>query len=637
MKKIRKINPKLLELIVTPDYKSVEGEKENNAELFDTICEGERHDKLVKFACALSRQGLSESALIDTLLNLNDTLCENPLPEKEVIQIARSIFGYKNYKNNPDLNNKGVNDKIFRLLYKTKGNAEERYQIISNLIIKDLEINGKFIKTNEDSCYFFNNEDKVLIEINPENMNYKKLLLTKYKINPKLRIYTFLHQAILIHCYNKEEQTNVYKYAHYDIAANKLYVKCGPSKMYLVDTKNICLCDNGDDGVLFSDVVDSEPFDYVVNNTGKDYIIDEVVSLCNFNQSELDVETQKILAKAYFLSIFMPELLVTKPIITIIGTKGSGKTTLLKAFVKILFGKKHNVCSVPNKLDDLDVLVVNSHFLALDNWDLYKAEYGDKIAVYATGGYIQKRKLYTDSEMFKAKIDTFIGISTRALNIRRDDLLQRLILLEVNPVSGGYIAETDLMKPIEDNRNEIMLQALNEIQRIMRIIESKKYKSLRSGFRMADFAKFLTLLLNNQEQAEEHLKKMTQRQKAASVENDILLLYLASFVLLYEENYYSAHEIYKLIVEIDKDKNFPNVKTDFEKQYENVITLARRINNIKDDIKEYLIIETRKGRSNKTEYLLKKGEKFDELDNSVEIKQKISEADCEVTIQINSP
>ena len=29
----------------------------------------------------------------------------------------------------------------------------------------------------------------------------------------------------------------------YDIAANKLYVKCGTSKMYLVDTKNICLCD----------------------------------------------------------------------------------------------------------------------------------------------------------------------------------------------------------------------------------------------------------------------------------------------------------------------------------------------------------------------------------------------------------
>ena len=127
MKMIERINPKLLKLIVTPEYKSIQDNIKNEAELFDTICEGERHDKLVKFAGALSRQGLSESALIDALLNLNDTLCENPLPEKEVIQIARSIFGYKNYKNNPDLNNKGVNDKIFRLLYKTKGNAEERF------------------------------------------------------------------------------------------------------------------------------------------------------------------------------------------------------------------------------------------------------------------------------------------------------------------------------------------------------------------------------------------------------------------------------------------------------------------------------------------------------------------------------
>lgn len=614
MKTIQKINPKLLKLILTPEYKSVEGEKKNNAELFDTICEGERHDKLVKFAGALSRQGLSESALIDALLNLNDTLCENPLPEKEVIQIARSIFGYKNYKNNPDLNNKGVKEKIFRLLYKTKGNAEERYQIISNLIIKDLKQLGEFIKTKSNDCYFFNSEDKTLIQINPENLNYKKLIW-EYRINPKMRVYNFLHQAIIIYCHIEGKTTDVHKFAYYNIVANKLYIKRNASQMYIVDTKNICLCDNGVDGVLFSDVIDSEPFEYVENKNGTDFITEKIISLCNFNPTFLDVKTQRAIAKTYFLSLFMPEFLNTKPILTVIGSKGSGKTTLLKAFVKTLYGKKQNVSLVPSKMDDLDVLVVNSHFLALDNWDLYKSEYGDKLAVYATGGYIKKRKLYTDATMYEAFIDAFIGMSTRTLNIKRDDILQRLLLLEVNPVIGGYIAEPDLMKPIEDNRNEIMSQALDEIQRIMRIIESKKYKSLRSGFRMADFAKFMTIYLDDTKQAEEYLANMTKCQRAASTENDILLYYLCAFTMEYSGRYYNAQEMYALIVNFEKQEDKTHIKTEFEKSYENVFSFAKRLNNIKNDIKEYFIIETRKGRANQTEYKIERGKKFDELRN----------------------
>lgn len=62
---MKTINPKLLELITSPEFKTIQVEQNSNAELFDVICEGERHDKLVKFAGDLSRQGLSENALIE--------------------------------------------------------------------------------------------------------------------------------------------------------------------------------------------------------------------------------------------------------------------------------------------------------------------------------------------------------------------------------------------------------------------------------------------------------------------------------------------------------------------------------------------------------------------------------------------
>ena len=597
--------------------KQFKEEKVHDVELQDCIVEGERHDKLVKIAGSLSRQAYSESALKEALLSLNETLCENPLPEKEVEQIAKSIFKYANYKTNPDLqNDNDTVSKVINLLYSSKGNANERSQKISDLIIDDLNTKGKFITTSNDDCYFFSNNDKTLIQLNPESINYKKLI-SEYRINPQMRVFNFLHQAIIIYCFNNAENSEVYKFAHYDIRNNKLYIKCGVSQMYIVDTKSITLSDNGTDGVLFSDIVDSEPFEYIKNIGKKDYIFENIIALNNFDNTSLEVGIQQTLAKAYFLSLFMPEFLTTKPILTIIGSKGSGKTTLLKAIVKTLYGRKHNVCSVPSKLDDLDVLVANSHFLALDNWDTYKADASDKIAVYATGAFIKKRKLYTDSTMYEAFIDAFIGMSARALNFKRDDILQRLILLEVIPIPNGYIPESELMKPLEENRNYLMSQAINEVQHILQLIESKKYFGLRSSFRMADFANFLTLLLDDKSKSEEYLKKMTQCQQSASIENDVIIGYLVAYVEINKENWHNANEMYKAIVSIDKDESKPHIKTDFEKSYESVFSFAKRLNNIKNDIKDFIIVETRKGRANSTEYCIKKGLKVDELDKRI--------------------
>lgn len=597
--------------------KQFKEEKVYDVELQDCIVEGERHDKLVKIAGSLSRQAYSESALKEALLSLNETLCENPLPEKEVEQIAKSIFKYANYKTNPDLqNDNDTVSKVINLLYSSKGNANERSQKISDFIIDDLNTKGKFITTSNDDCYFFSNNDKTLIQLNPESINYKKLI-SEYRINPQMRVFNFLHQAIIIYCFNNAENSEVYKFARYDTHNNKLYIKCGVSQMYIVDTKSITLADNGTDGVLFSDIIDSEPFEYIENIEKRDYIFENIIALNNFNDTALEIEVQQTLAKAYFLSLFMPEFLTTKPILTIIGSKGSGKTTLLKAIVKTLYGSKHNVCSVPSKLDDLDVLVVNSHFLALDNWDTYKTDASDKIAVYATGGFIKKRKLYTDSTMYEAFIDAFIGMSARALNFKRDDIIQRLILLEVIPISNGYIPESELMKPLEENRNYLMSQAIDEVQHILQLIESKKYFGLRSSFRMADFAKFLTLVLDDKEKAEFFLFTMTQCQKKASIENDPIISYLGAFAEIDKEDWHNASDMYKLIVLIDKDENRPHIKTDFEKSYENVFSFAKRLNNIKNDIKDFIIVETRKGRANLTEYCIKKGPKFDEMYNSV--------------------
>ena len=87
------------------------------------------------------------------------------------------------------------------------------------------------------------------------------------------------------------------------------------------------------------------------------------------------------------------------------------------------------------------------------------------------------------------------------------------------------------------------------------------------------------------------------------------------------EGYYIAQAIYKSIESmISAARNNHQVnKNEFFQNYENVFSFAKRLNNISKEISDFIIIETRKGRANQTEYKLSKGEKFEDIDRVIEI------------------
>ena len=58
------------------------------------IAEGGRNSTLTRLGGALRRQGLDEGALATALLDENARRCEPPLPDEEVVGIARSLARY---------------------------------------------------------------------------------------------------------------------------------------------------------------------------------------------------------------------------------------------------------------------------------------------------------------------------------------------------------------------------------------------------------------------------------------------------------------------------------------------------------------------------------------------------------------
>jgi hypothetical protein len=268
--------------------------------------------------------------------------------------------------------------------------------------------------------------------------------------------------------------------------------------------------------------------------------------------------------------------------------------------------------------------VANAHFLPIDNLDTHREGLNDKLAVYATGGNIRKRKLFTNSQIHEEKIDAFLGITTMGVTFRRDDILQRVLLLSVKPIpANSFIAETELFENIIKDRNKILSQLLNEVQKILQKIAQKKYIGYKTGFRMADFAKFYTLFLDEYETAEQNLRKMTKCQQRTGLDNDIIISYLAEFIYNSKEGvFYNANEIYTLLVtliEQAEDKGHFIYNNEFLKSYKSVHAFAKRLNNIKSEIADFIQIETRKGRANQTEYRLLKGEKFEEISRVLKI------------------
>jgi len=611
---LTKINAKLLEMI-SGEKLSKTVPLSRDIILTDTFGEGERHDRLVRLAGALSRQGLSADALAENLANLNESLCVPALPHSEVMDIAKSVFKYKNYERNPDLyESSDTAQKVRARLHTNKGNVNKKNQEIADFIIKDLVDKGKFYRTNLCDYYYFDNSANTLGKIERESIGFKTLL-SGYGLNPQMPSYKFVSEAILIYAHNNGTLTDVYKFAHYDKAQNLLYVKHSDSDFYKITVKDIELCPNGTDNVLFTGMISVEPYEYLPDTPQDiDYISDLIIKLCRFDESEIPADVQAKLVYTYLIALIMPEFLATKPILVTVGTKGSAKTTFMKCAAKTCYGAKANVNAMPNKFDDLDVLVINNHFLNLDNVDSYQKGINDKLAVYATGCCVKKRKLYTDSQVFEAEIDAFIAMTTRTLFFKRDDVLQRLILIALKPISGGYIAENELLKPVIENRDNILTQMFDEAQKVMRRIATGQYKNFKSDFRMADFARFMAILMDNPEESEACLRQLTAVQRAKCIENDIIMPYLLAFTSYCEGRFCTAQDIF---MALEGEHIYKLVGSEsrkyFVEAYPNVPSFAKRLNNIKDDIREYIVITTKKGRGNVTLYSFEKGEHFDDL------------------------
>lgn len=242
-----------------------------------------------------------------------------------------------------------------------------------------------------------------------------------------------------------------------------------------------------------------------------------------FGANGTSPDQQKELIKAWFLSTFFPNVMPTRPLLTIIADPGAGKTTAARRFLFILEGPHANVNGlVGDKPDSLRASIAAHKFLVLDNIEKSKRyETVDLLNRVSTGTDIELRKLHTTNEIQRIKPDCFIILTATSLPFAEESLFTRMLPVELATITNP-IPEYIMQRSILDNIDGIWMGILDLLNPVIKQLKSVRTAPAPTETRLADFSVFCARIQGLQNGADgvlngevllKGLEMMTNRQK----------------------------------------------------------------------------------------------------------------------------
>jgi len=248
---------------------------------------------------------------------------------------------------------------------------------------------------------------------------------------------------------------------------------------------------------------------------------------------------QRELIKAWFLSTFFPDIMPTRPLLTIIADPGAGKTTAARRFLYVLEGPHSNVNGVvADKPDSLRASMGSHKFIVLDNLEKNKSYWlVDLLNRISTGTHIELRKLHTTNEVQRILPDCFVILTATALPFAEESLFTRLLPIELAAIKNPT-PEYAMQNKILQNLDGIWMGNMNMLNQTVRELRAVKTAPAPTESRLADFTVFCNRIrgmsnsTNNAggvldgEQLIKGLEMMTNRQKVLLHESSPMIAVL---------------------------------------------------------------------------------------------------------------
>lgn len=532
-------------------------------------------DKRVERVCAirLPHDGTKHG------VGLDDYLLDHSVDElRELIEQASSTTFVKGHiKLTRRLPNISNTDKI---------------DMISSLVIKDQQQTGRFYN-DTDRAFYFINKSRQLNEI--QSLPYQFHVgdgYGLYRNNAEFKsIMAKLEEEAVLRGHN----ASIKNFAYYD--ASSVYVYNNDGGIYHIKDSTIRCFANGTDNVLFKHN-SYEPIQYREGCTN--YLQRYLFDVANFQQSEqtiLSPPQQQLLFTVWLYSLFFPDLLPTKPILTMTGEYRSGKSTIQRIIGKLLFGRKFNVTMLQGERDFL-AGVANEHYLVYDNVDVNEEWIRNAICSLATGFTIKLRKLYTTNEMYEAQPICYLAINSMTQSLyKRPDVASRLLIFRTKALTET-MPENFFHDNIVQYRNEIFSEIFDTIQKMLPYI--KRERQYVGNFRMADWANLgfmLCKVWGKEHEFRIALDTLTQEQTSLPLEDDPIVELIEKWL----QDSYNVNRLVsasELFGELKRIADAQNITFPFK----SVVSFGKVLASMVTNMRNVFDVEVSKGRSNRTLY-----------------------------------
>jgi hypothetical protein len=381
---------------------------------------------------------------------------------------------------------------------------------------------------------YLKTHDGRLYPITKDDPGLKQLIPGLFSVLPTQRFYPHIISQLEYLALTEGKSVTVHRVGFYDLDTGALYVSRYDGTMVLLRPHQPPeVVPNGTNGVLFVDGPRCQPFSFprMQKRLGPKDLDEAIWGGIEFEEGTLSMDEQRWLFKLFVLSLYFPELMRTRMILLVMGEKGSGKSFALRRIGQLVFGPGFEVTGGTSDLKDLDAVLTNHHFVALDNVDNPVDHLLDRIAGAATGQVVMKRKLFTTNEPAIYRMTAYLGITSRTPHFQRDDIVDRLLPLRVQRL-GQFQPESELLHAFESKRDELMGLVVELLSEVVDALADNPLTG-PSDLRIADFGAFAerTAVLFGAKEPREVLRRLQQAQAEFTADGDPILELVEAWVL----------------------------------------------------------------------------------------------------------
>lgn len=529
--------------------------------------------------------------------------------------------------------------------------TEEKRKEIQSFIISDLltgptAVGEGFADRVAGSYYFFDKAEKMLMNL--ESTDFYCFIRSRYNV-PK-KDFEEIKDAVMTQIWVSKKDVTPHRFAYYDSERFILYVSDHDNGVYRLDGEKIERHDNGIDGVFFEYDPTLTPFTFDPAQKVAEYFItthpargvaglvfpettslglsferfyqddsllnEFIVKRVFFDtdqETKLLAEEQRLLLIVFFYSMYFESIQREKPIACFIGQKESGKSFTATSIGKLFFGAGFESAHEPSSAEDLKTLLGRHSYLVLDNVDKHMSdETANVLCVAATGGVVEKRKLYKDTEVVRFTPRCFIAMTSREPKFKRDDLVSRLLLFNTQRIETPK-SRSVLFSGLLERRDAIMTEVLRNLNLVVLMLaydstcrQQDHREAPRCISRIADWETFGRTICKGPAgfMFRMVMQMMNDKKDRFAIEDDYL--YLILYHLVYEKNQpiikLVSNELYSTLVITAEGMRLK----DFERKYKSAVSMAKHLAAIKRELEQEFEIEFYRAASGQTEYTFKR-------------------------------